>query len=168
MPYMINKITNGGVPVKKLIILFVASILVVGCAHRSNQGNTAYVRSAQTESNAQKGVRYLLGRGVPQDDTKAFNYFLVAAKNDDPFAQNEVAYMYAAGKGTERDYRKAFEYYQKAANHGLASAQYNLGLLYAHGLGTAPNVNVARYFFQQASMHGFEPAKQALVQYGSQ
>src|SRR5690349_8946634 len=81
--------------------------------------------NGKTETDTDRGVRYLLGRGVEQSNEQAFYYFSQAADDDDPVAQNEVAYMYATGKGTAQNYTKALKYYVKAANHGLASAQYN-------------------------------------------
>lgn len=146
--------------IKKFIFLTLMSMLLAGCATtRSN--NDIHPGESTTDT----GVRYLLGRGVRQNDAQAFYYFNKAANEGDPFAQNEVAYMYAVGKGTQRDYTKALSYYQKAADHGLASAQYNLGLLYLHGMGTQPNPGLANYWFKQAASHGFEPAKQALARF---
>lgn len=152
----------------KLIVLCVFCWGLSGCAGEHYAGNSDYyARTMQSESPTEKGTRYLLGRGVPQSDTKAFEYFLIAADQDDPQAQNEVAYMYAAGKGTPRDYVNAFEYYQKAANQGMPSAEYNLGLLYEHGLGTAKNTAIACQFFQKAAQRGFEPARQRLLESGT-
>lgn len=152
---------------KRVTCLLLASLLLTACATTAPVGNTDYMQSSQYQGPTNLGVRYLLGRGVQQSDTKAFSYFIIAADDDDAFAQNEVAYMYAAGKGTSQNYAKAFEYYQKAANHGLASAQYNLGLLYMNGLGTAQNREQAMQWFQKSAASGFEPAKRALTQYAS-
>ncbi len=113
-------------------------------------------------SHTDRGVRYLLGQGVQQDNERAFYYFNLAANDNDAFAQNEIAYMYAAGKGTSQDDAKAFYWYQKAADHGLASAQYNLALFYLKGIGTPPNRALAMQWFSKSAAHGFIPAKQAL------
>ncbi|EKD71714.1 MAG: hypothetical protein ACD_46C00114G0003 [uncultured bacterium] len=148
---------------KKLVWLIGLCALITGCA--TNRQESSYEKNyASTDSATDMGMRYLLGRGVPKNNEKAFSYLSEAADND-PFAQNEIAYLYATGKGTKQDYAKAFKYYQKAANHDLASAQYNLGLFYLYGLGTEPNKTLARKWFQKSAAHGFEPAKQALAQY---
>jgi TPR repeat protein len=145
--------------IKKILMVTGLSVLLVACStgrlggYASNQGETA----------TDMGVKHLLGRGVPRNDAKAFYYFSQAAQDDDPFAQNELAYMYAAGKGTKRDYGKAFTYYQLAAEHHLASAQYNLGLLYWNGLGVGQNKIVAREWFQRSASQGFLPAKKMLA-----
>ena len=145
--------------IKKLIVLFGLCVLFAGCS-TGGYYNTSY----GNESNTQLGVRYLLGRGVRQNDAQAFYYFHRAAQEDDPFAQNELAYLYASGKGTARNPAKAFKWYQKAADHGLASAQFNLGLLYLHGIGTSPDKALAKKWIQKSAAHGFEPASKMLTQ----
>lgn len=147
--------------IKKLLILVGLIFVISAC---STTGSNNISPSGKKESASAMGVRYLLGRGVPQDDRKAFAYFSQAANDDDPFAQNELAYMYAAGKGTPRDDVQAFKFYQKAANHGLASAQYNLGLMYENGLGTQENKTLAKKWLEKSAAHGFEPAEKALAQ----
>lgn len=147
--------------IKKLIIVAALSVLLVACStgRMVNDANNPYLKGTPV----QMGERYLLGRGVPQNDKRAFYYFSQA--EDDPFAQNELAYMYATGKGTEQNYAKAFSFYQKAANHGLSSAQYSLGLFYLRGLGTEPNKALAIEWFKKSAAQGFEPAKRALKKY---
>lgn len=145
----------------KLMFLTGLCVLFTGCATEGfhERGPVKTEGSSTTRT----GVRYLLGRGVPQDNAKAFSYFLEAAKADDPFAQNEVAYLYAAGKGTRRDDAQAFYWYEKAAKHGLASAQYNLGLLYLHGIGTPMNKALGKEWIAKAAAKGFEPARLQLT-----
>jgi TPR repeat protein len=143
--------------IRKIILMVGLCVLFTGCS-TGMYGDIP----GRPKTTADMGVRYLLGRGVPQSDERAFYYFSKAAGEGDLFAQNELAYMYAAGKGTSRNYSKALELYQKAAHQGLASAQYNLGLMYENGLGTTPNKALAREWYQKSAEHGFEPAKQAL------
>jgi uncharacterized protein len=144
--------------IRQLLILGL-TLLLAACAtdRAANEGGIG-----QGESATDMGVRYLLGKGVAKDDAKAFSYFSKGAEENDPFAQNEVAYMYAVGKGTPRDYAKAVKYYQLAADHGLASAQYNLGLLYWNGLGAPQDRNLAMVWFHKSAAHGFLPAKKML------
>lgn len=145
--------------IKKILLFLFFSVigfLLSACANQKLPG----IMLAETPSGM--GVNYLLGRGVPQNNEKAFYYFKQAADQDDAFAQNEVAYMYAAGKGVQQDYKMAFHYYQKAADNDLASAQYSLGLLYANGLGVAKNAGFAETWFKKSAAHHFEPAIVAL------
>jgi TPR repeat protein len=135
-------------------------VLLGGCS-TSNYYNGKSI-AYRDNSPKNKGVRYLLGLGVEQNNQKAFYYFNQAAHDGDPLAQNELAFMYGVGKGTRRDYAKALTWYQKAADRGLASAQYNLGILYLHGLGTAPNQAMAKRWFEKSAALGFMPARIAL------
>lgn len=143
---------------QRLLWVIGLSMLFAGCT-------TTQYDAVQGGTNTQKGVRYLLGRGVSQSDQKAFYHFNKGANEDNNiYAQNELAYLYAAGKGTHKDYTKALYYYQKAATRGLASAQYNLGMMYANGLGTSPNQVMARKWLEKSAALGFEPARVALEQ----
>ena len=145
---------------KKAFLTIGLSALLTACSTANYFSDNLI--SFERESATQKGVRYLFGRGVVQNDQLAFQYFLSGAKTGDPFAQNEVAFLYAAGRGAERNDQQAFFWYQKAANHGLASAQYNLGLFYERGLGTHRNAALAKLWYQKSAAHGFEPARAAL------
>jgi len=147
--------------IKKILLLLGLSVLLAACSTGRYEGGSYAANQGETATDL--GVRYLLGRGVPKNDAKAFYFFSQAAKQDDPFAQNQLAYMYASGKGTARDYGKAFTYYQLAADHHLASAQYNLGLLYWNGLGVGQNKVVAKEWFHRSASQGFEPAKKMLA-----
>lgn len=145
--------------IQRLLWVIGLSMLFTGCT-------TTHYEVVQGGTSTQKGVRYLLGRGVSKNNEKAFYHFSKAANEDnDVYAQNEVAYLYAAGKGTQKNYTKALYYYQKAANQGLASAQYNLGMMYANGLGTSPNQAIAHKWFAKSAAKGFEPARVVLEQY---
>jgi TPR repeat protein len=152
---------------KNIIIFAICGAMLTACSTgkytSKNPGEPA-----KTYTSAEMGVRYLLGRGVPQSYEQAFHYFKEAAGNDDPLAQNELAYLYAAGRGTAQSYEKALYYYRQAADHGLASAQFNLGLMYANGLGIAPNQLEAAHWIGLSASHGFEPAKQYLKLHPSQ
>lgn len=150
--------------IRKLIVLAGMVLMLTSCA-TDKYGETFYGFSST--SNTDIGVKYLLGRGVKQDNKKAFYYFSQGAAKGDPIAQNELGYMYAAGKGTPRNYGKAFVYYHQAASHGLASAQYNLGLLYLRGLGTPANKAKALEWFKKSADAGFEPAKIAVTRYNT-
>lgn len=147
--------------IKKILMLAGLCALFTGCSTGGLYSQNGQYANEGTGP-SRMGVRYLLGRGVEQNNEKAFNYFSQAANSGDVMAQNEIAYMYAAGKGTPRNYTKSLYWYNKAANHGLASAQYNLGLMYYYGMGTPVNKPVANDWFKKSAAHGFEPAAQML------
>lgn len=148
-------------PIRKIVTLVGLCVLFAGCSTGGLYTQNGHYASEGTGP-TRDGVRYLLGRGVEQNDTKAFSYFSQGAQSGDVFAQNEIAYMYAAGKGTPRNYSKALHWYTVAADHGLASAQYNLGLMYLYGMGTPANKPVANDWFKKSAARGFQPAVQIL------
>ncbi len=49
-----------------------------------------------------KGNQYAHGDGVPQDDTKAFDYYLAAARGGSVKAQYALGYLYRTGRGVPR------------------------------------------------------------------
>ena len=146
--------------ITKILGILGLSVLLAACS--TNNYVASNSKAYRDNSPRNMGVRYLLGRGVQQNDEKAFYYFNKAAGEGDVLAQNELAYLYAAGKGTPRNNALAFRWYKKAAAHGLASAQYNLGLMYLHGVGTEKNKTLAMEWFKKSADHGFAPARSAL------
>ena len=143
--------------IKPVLGVVLLGMLLSGCATTSKQ--TASGQALKQETAAELGVRYLLGRGVPQSDEKAFHYFKEAASAGDAAAQNELAYLYATGKGTSKNAEKAVFYYQLAAFQDLPSAQFNLGLLYAKGQGVTANQTEAMKWIEKAAALGFLPAR---------
>lgn len=145
----------------KILLTLLFTLFLSACATNNEMASGS--GSTTTLNDEQQGVRYLLGRGVKQNDDKAFYYFKRAAQDENPFAQNELAYLYFSGRGTTQSYVDAFYWYQKAAEHGLSSAQYNLAVLYDRGVGTDQDKALARQWYQKAAANGFTPAKIALT-----
>lgn len=69
------------------------------------------------------------------DPTKAFNYYLVAAKSDDLGAYHALGYMYQNGISTAISLPDAMKFYTYAAAQNHAPSQYALGVIYANGDG---------------------------------
>lgn len=59
------------------------------------------------------------GRGIPQNDDKAYEWFQKAAEQGNAMAQCNLGLMYGSGHGVPQDDIKAFEWYQKAAEQGF-------------------------------------------------
>ena len=81
------------------------------------------------------GVRYVSGRGVPQDDTQAMAWYRKAADQGHAGAQYDVGIMYVDGRGVPQDDAQAAAWWRKAADQGFAAAQTNLGAMYSAGQG---------------------------------
>lgn len=63
----------------------------------------------------QIGALYQTGRGVPQDNTLAFRWFLKAAQKGHAKAQYSLGTMFENGLGTTQDYQAAMEWYERSA-----------------------------------------------------
>ena len=99
------------------------------------------------------GLSYLHGRGVPQDDLEAVNWFRLAADQDDAPAQFNLGVLFAEGRGVPQDYAEAVRWYRLAAERGHAQAQYNLALAYATGEGVSQDYISAHMWFNLAAAH---------------
>ena len=108
------------------------------------------------------GDCYYYGHGVPQDYTKAVEWFQKAANQGNASAQYNLGFCYEKGRGVQQDYTKAVEWYKKAANQGQVNAQYNLGHCYEYGLGVQKNIAQAIKWYRKASQQGNEAAGAAL------
>lgn len=63
------------------------------------------------------GYLYENGLGVPQDHTKAFEYYYEAAKLEDSIGKCNLAFCYLNGIGVDRD--------KKMAKYWLGKASYS-------------------------------------------
>jgi hypothetical protein len=100
------------------------------------------------------GWMYERGKGLPQSDTKAFEWYQKAADCGDAKAQCNLGTMYHTGKGVLASDVKAVEWYQKAAAQGQATAQYNLGFMYDSGRGVPQGDTKAAEWYQKAAEQG--------------
>ena len=89
---------------------------------------------------------YADGRGVPQDDAEAIQWYRLAAEQGDASAQFNLGLMYDNGRGVPQDDAEAIQWYRLAAEQGYASAQNNLGLMYMNGEGV-PQDNVEAHMW---------------------
>ena len=101
-------------------------------------------------------ILYVLGRGVPKDETKSTEWFNKAVENGDPDA------LFYKGRGSiefRKDYNEATKWFHMAAEKGHAEAQFNLGQLYFDGKDVSQNFEKAVEWFQKATAQGYEKAK---------
>ena len=93
---------------------------------------------------------YAHGRGVEQDNERAFYYYKKAADQGYVRSQNYVGVFYDVGRGVEKNQSLAIEWLQKAAEQNYVIAQHNLGLLYFRN----QNYEEAFTWFQKAAEQG--------------
>lgn len=78
---------------------------------------------------------YADGRGVPKDESRAFDWTRRAADTGNALAIGEVADLYRDGRGTKANPVAAARWYRKAADTGSARAMFELALAYSGGAG---------------------------------
>ena len=113
----------------------------------------------QLKSAAEKGHKkaqyrlgrcYDKGRGVAEDDKKAFFWYSKSAAQGYAKAQYEVGKCYKDGEGTEKDRAKAVDYFTRAAKQEHAEAEYALGKCYLKGKGVTADRAKAKTWLSRA------------------
>lgn len=121
-----------------------------------------FAKDGNARAQALLGILYDSGRGVPQDDRQAAEWYRKAAEQGDPTAQYNFAQMYKEGRGVPQDDHKAVEWSRKAADQGDSTAQGFLGWLYAEGQGVPQDDRRAVEWYKKAADQG-EPVAQRLL-----
>lgn len=80
----------------------------------------------QPAAQANMGIRYREGKGVPKDDAEAVNWFQKAAEQGNPVAQYNLGLLYNHGYGVRIDRSAAESWFRKAAAQGCRPAQHLL------------------------------------------
>lgn len=96
------------------------------------------------------GYCYDKGRGVKEDDKKAFSWYSKSAAQGHAKAQYQLGRCYKKAEGTAQDYAKAVEWFTKAAKQDNADAQYALGKCYLKGQGVTADKEKARSWLRKA------------------
>jgi TPR repeat protein len=118
----------------------------------------------QGHANAQLilGLKYRVGRDVPQDEKEAVRWYRLAADQGDAMAQAVLGLMYAEGRGVRKNEKEAVRWYRLAADQGDADAQYTLGVRYATGRGVPQDDKEAVRWYRLAADQGYANAQHAL------
>lgn len=121
------------------------------------EAGPAALREAAAKGDARAlfeiGNRYMEGRGVTADFTKAAQWYDISAGQGFAPAQYRLGNFNEKGLGMPRDLDKAKTWYQLSAQQGNASAMHNLAVLFATGANGAPdNASAARWFTQAAEL----------------
>ncbi len=99
---------------------------------------------------------FSVGYGALQrgDYATAIRIFRQLAKQDHPYAQLNLGFMYDRGLRVTQDYGAAVRWYRKAADQGEAIAQSNLGYMYREGLGVRRDYVKAHMWYDLAAERG--------------
>lgn len=116
-----------------------------------------------------RGVRYLQGKQVKGDDSKAAECLLQAAQQGHQQAQYAIGVMLLHGRGVKQDRRQAARWFTDAAKQGHAKAQYNLGIMCQYGVGLARDLVAASTWTMLAAEQGHKKALRSsnLIRFGA-
>jgi hypothetical protein len=114
------------------------------------------------------GRTYEDGKGVPQDDEKAAEWFHKSAEQGNAQAQNSLGVMFALGRGVQRNKEEAVQWYKKGALQGLPEAIYNVAISYYNGEGVEESLDTSYAWMMVAHGKGDQQAAEALQRIGDQ
>lgn len=112
------------------------------------------------------GNLYYQGRGVPQSDRKAYEYYYQAALGGHPGAQTMVGLYLEQGNtdaGVKKNYEQSRQWLEKAAMQRFPAAQYQLGRIYRDGVGLDPEPSEGLRWYILAANKRYVPAYLALA-----
>jgi hypothetical protein len=109
----------------------------------ANQGNAI--------AQAELGVMYTYGRGVPQNDAQAVAWLSKAAAQGNAWGEGRLGQMYLNGQGVQRDYAQAHMWLRKGAEQGDSLSQDSLGYLYETGKGVPQDYIQAHMWYNLAA-----------------
>jgi TPR repeat protein len=127
-----------------------------------------HAESGDAQAQFEMGRAYEDGKGVPQDDDRAVEWFRKSAEQENAQAQNSLGAMYAEGRGVQREKEEAVRWYRKAAKRGLPEALYNIAIAYYNGEGVGGDINHAYTWMMAAARKGDAQAAEALNRMGEQ
>ncbi|KAF9996429.1 hypothetical protein BGZ80_007244, partial [Entomortierella chlamydospora] len=109
-----------------------------------------------------QGISHYRGEGVVQDYSRAFEFFLRAARKGCTDAYSKLGYMYNHGFGVAQNHSEAMKWYRTAASNGSAESQYNLGVMYEESRGMPSDYFAALKLYQKAANQGYARAQYSL------
>ena len=114
---------------------------------------------SNAEALYQIGGRFAEGNGVSKSDADAFQFYLEAAEQGHPKAQNDLAVFYLYGKGVAKSESQAIRWFRAAAKEGIMEAQANLGNCYSQGNGGRQNDEEAVQWYRKAAAQNYDQAE---------
>lgn len=103
--------------------------------------------------------RYLDGKTVPQDETKAAQWYQKAAARGLAPAQYRVGTLFERGRGVPRDNAMARTWYERAAILGNVKSMHNAAVIYAGNEAGPPDYGKAARWFTEASEYGLKDSQ---------
>jgi hypothetical protein len=111
------------------------------------------------------GKAHYQGRGVSKDDTKALEYFKMAAEQGNAEAANAIGSFYLLGLTVPKDDHQAAEWFRKGTENGSALAKMNLARLYVEERGGLTGKEKGLALMQEAAAMNLPDAHAYLADY---
>jgi len=108
------------------------------------------------------GELYAFGKGVPQDDRKAADWFLRAAEQGNAEAQFDLGKMNSLGRGMAKDDVQAAIWYRRGADQGDMRSQSMLATAYFLGRGVVQDDVEAAKWARLAATQGDASSQRTL------
>lgn len=116
---------------------------------------------------AQLGLMYANGSGVPKDDREAVAWYRKSADQGLALAQLMLGHMYFKGRGVPEDMKQALFWYRKAADQDNDGGQNMVGTMYQFGQGVKIDIPEAISWYRRSAAHGNTHAKDSLRELGA-
>ena len=127
---------------------------------------TKMAQAGDAEAQFALGRAYETGKGVPQNDDRAFIWYQKAAEQGLAKAQVQVGIMYRNGQGIEKNLIESLKWYRLAARQNSAAALFNLAAAYYNGDGVGVDDSEAYTFFLLARDAGSVAAEDGIRRLG--
>lgn len=163
--------TQGVRIMYRLLVLFIIlAVPVAGFAYQDDyvwqekfKQALPKAEAGNAEAQFDIGNMYEKGNGVARDNSKAFEWYLKAAKQQHEKAAFEVGFAYLRGSGVSKDYDKALKWLNTAAEFNNVRAYYFLGTMYEKGNGVSKNLDKALRWYTRASKGGYAVAEERVI-----
>lgn len=143
----------------KRILTFVTivAIATICCVGTSAQDIAQLQKSAENgdaEAMTELGICYFQGKGVKEDNDKAFMWLSKAVDAGNAKAHCWLGACYQYGYGTDKNLEKAIELYTKGADLGDSDSMNYVGICLEKGNGVLMNLERAVYWYTKAAELG--------------
>ena len=107
--------------------------------------------SGSAVAQANLGILYRDGLGVPRDPAEAMNWFRQAADQDNLTAIIEIGRLYRFGRGVPKNVPEALRWFQRAADREDRLGLLNLGWMHGYEAETPINQQTALQYYERAA-----------------
>ena len=107
--------------------------------------------------------RYIEGRKIKRDFSKAASWYQKAASNGLAPAQYRLGTLFERGNGLPKDINAARLWYERAAESGNVKAMHNLAVIYASAKGGKTDYAKAKKWFEKAASYGLKDSQYNLA-----